>query len=302
MPTPRSIVPWTSPARPLVVAARIVLFLVLACCFLPDLARAQANPGDPLFCQPNEGITFLIVNGGNGVFTSDADCYGNNIANDTDTTIATSQGGTLTKTSTPSAANYRYTPPTVGFTGLDTFPITVTTSWNAAGGPGQGGTSAPGSPATMTITLNVIPATVNLSVPVSSAPLVPVPTGSVSGCSAPGNSGQGPTAAAVYGCITRIKAGAVGPTHGTLVANGNTLLYTPAPGYLGADTFSYQAQGVNNDGSNALNSGEVTVQVSVSIVATPLPSTVSLSLMGLTGLGLFTMWRRRRTAASQVSV
>ena len=32
------------------------------------------NHGDPLFCQPNEGTTFLITNGG-GVFTVNSDCY-----------------------------------------------------------------------------------------------------------------------------------------------------------------------------------------------------------------------------------
>jgi hypothetical protein len=35
------------------------------------------NPGDPLFCQPQEGTTYIINNSGSGTFTADPDCYGN---------------------------------------------------------------------------------------------------------------------------------------------------------------------------------------------------------------------------------
>jgi len=37
----------------------------------------SAKPGDPLFCNPNEGAAALIVNGNVGVFTVNTDCYGN---------------------------------------------------------------------------------------------------------------------------------------------------------------------------------------------------------------------------------
>src|ERR1035438_10643564 len=67
---------------------RVTLLLALAC-----LVCTAQNPGDPLFCQPQEGTTFLIVNGGAGVFTVDPDCYNNNANNDTTLTIATGQGG-----------------------------------------------------------------------------------------------------------------------------------------------------------------------------------------------------------------
>jgi hypothetical protein len=268
--------------------ARIALTIVLMAGFLTataSTASAQANPGDPLFCQPDEGLSFLIVNGGAGVFTADPDCYGNNANNDTTLTITTSQGGTLNGTRTPSAINYIYTPPTPNFTGLDTFSIPVTTSWNSTGGPGSaGGThlSRPGGPETLTVTLNVIPATTTLAV-TGVATLVPVPAGSITGCGAQGNPGQGPPASAVPGCITRIQQGGAGPSHGTLTVSGTTIRYTPTAGYTGPDTFSYQALGVNTDGLTALDSGNVTVQVTVS--AAPV-ATASVPALGTWGMAL----------------
>ena len=70
------------------------------------------NPGDPLFCQPNEGTTFLIVNGGGGVFTANSDCFGGNTANNTHLTISTGNNGLLSGTNTASSTNYLYLPPT----------------------------------------------------------------------------------------------------------------------------------------------------------------------------------------------
>jgi hypothetical protein len=268
--------------------ARIALTIVSMAAFLvatASTASAQANPGDPLYCQPDEGLSFLIVNGGAGVFTADSDCYGSNTNNDTTLTIATSQGGTLNGTRTPGSINYIYTPPTPSFTGLDTFSIPVTTSWNSTGGPGSaGGThlARPGGPDTVTVTLNVIPATTTLAVQ-GAATLVPVPAGSITGCGAQGNPGQGPSASAVSGCITRIQHGGVAPSHGTLAVSGTTIRYTPTAGYTGTDTFSYQALGVNTDGADALNSGNVTVQVTVSAAPS---TTASVPALGTWGMAL----------------
>ena len=242
--------------------ARIFALVCLAWTLAPRVLAAgpSPNPGDPLFCQPQEGTTFLIVNGGAGVFSADADCYNDNTANDTTLSITTTQGGMLTGTRSTGAINYLYTPPTPTFTGLDTFTIPVTTVWNGAGGTGSaGGTVRPGGPATMTVTLNVLPASVTL---VANGPtLVAVPAGSVSSCTAVGNSGLGPAAGAVVGCVTGIQKGLVAPSHGALSTSGNTLLYTPTTGYSGSDTFTYQAVGVNTDGSSSLDSGEITVSV-----------------------------------------
>jgi hypothetical protein len=247
---------------------RTILPMAALIAAMASTASAQANPGDPLYCRPNEGVQFLIVNGGAGVFTVNSDCYSNNINNDTTTSIATGQGGTLTLTRASGNGNYTYTPPTPTFVGLDTFSIPVTTVWNAAGGVGSaGGSASPGGPATLNITLNVIPSTTTLAVP-GVATLVPVPAGSIGGCTVGGNSSLGPAPGAQYGCITGVKRGGTAPGHGTLSTSGNTILYTPAAGYSGPDTFSYQAEGVNADGSTALNSGNVTVQVTTIAVLT----------------------------------
>jgi hypothetical protein len=260
-------------------------------------ALAVTNLGDPLFCQPQEGTTYLIVNGGAGVFTADADCYGNNLANITATSIATTQGGLLTLT--PGTGNYTYAPPTPNFTGLDTFQITVTTVWNSAGGTGSaGGTSRPGGPATLTVTLNVLPATMTLFAPANVTSLVPVPMGAVTGCSPVGNPGQGPLPGVVYGCVTAVVRGAVAPSNGTLVRSGNTLAYTPNGQTFVRDTFSIQVLGVNNDGSTALNSGEITVTTTNVPPPTPAPSTVILVFLGLAAVGAVHAMRNRQQSAA----
>jgi hypothetical protein len=267
-------------------AARTARSIVAVASFLAAMASTASaqspNLGDPLFCQPQEGVGFLIVNGGAGVFTADADCYNNNTNNDTALTITTSQGGTLNGTRAAENINYVYTPPTPTFTGLDTFSIPVTTVWDGAGGTGSaGGTARPGGPATLTVTLNVLPSTTTLVVP-GVATLVPLPAGSISGCGAQGNSGIGPPAGAISGCTTALGLGAFRfPTtattsHGSVSNSGNALRYTPTAGYTGPDAFTYQVFGVNTDGTTNLNSGNVTVQVTVDpplviTLASPLP-------------------------------
>ena len=184
---------------------------ILGICATGAFAR---NPGDPLFCQPQEGTTYLITNGGTGVFTADADCFANNPNNNTSLFI-TSAHGTLVGTNAPGGTDYVYNPTTGTFVGLDTFSIPVTTVWNSAGGTGSaGGTARPGGPATLNVTLNVIPGSVMFQ-DVRNLPfLLPVPAGSVTGCTPPGNAGRGPSATDVVGCITQIATGfgAISPT------------------------------------------------------------------------------------------
>lgn len=247
---------------------RAAVLLAVVCLGTASLAYGQ-NPGDPLFCRPNEGTTFLIVNGGAGVFTADPDCYGSNANNDTTLSIITSQGGSLAGTRAGSI-NYIYTPPNPTYTGLDTFQIPVTTCWNNAGGTcSTAGTASPGGPITLTITLNVIPATTTLTV-LGVATSVPIPAGSVASCGAQGNDGNGPPAGAISGCTTAIGLGvfrspaSATTAHGTVANSGTTLLlYTPTAGYVGSDTFTYQVFGVNTDGIAALDSGNVSMQVTV---------------------------------------
>jgi len=284
--------------------ARVCLLLAVSGFLAHNMAYAgpgiAPNPGDPLYCQPNEGTTFLIVNGGAGVFTVDQDCFNNTISTNTTLTITTGQGGTLNGTNLSSNTTYVYTPPSPTFTGLDTFSIAVTTVYNGAGGPGStGGSSMPGGPATLNITLNVIPSTATLNVPFGVPTAVLVPAGSVTGCTAPGNPGLGPTPSAVVGCVTAITkclfcTETIAPSHGTLTTSGNSLLYTPNVGYSGPDTFTYQAEGVNTDGNTALDSSNVTVTVTVPVSTTPVPSSLLLMLAGLAITGLFFASRKFR--------
>jgi Big-like domain-containing protein len=277
----------------------VCLLVAVASLGTLNIAHAQANPGDPLFCQPVEGTTFLIVNGGTGIFSAHGDCYGNDPSLDTDTTIPTSQGGTMTKT--PGTLNYTYTPPSPTFTGLDTFPLHVLYSYNKVGGIGSAGGSAfPGTATTLTITLNVIPSSVTLAVP-STPTLITLPASAVSGCSPVGDGQNGPLPGAIYGCITAIQAGSVSPAHGTLVVSATSIQYTPTSGYTGPDTFTYRAEGVDNNGTVRLNSGDVTVHVTVSAaggstgaVATPALGTWMMLLLcaGMLLLGVKAAARR----------
>jgi hypothetical protein len=285
-------------------AAALGLGVMVVNAALAGNAQATpSNPGDPLFCQPNEGAAFLITNGGSGVFTADPDCYGNNSSNDTQLSIATGQGGSLTGTVSPQGINYLYAPPTPTFTGLDTFSIGVTTVWNSAGGTGSaGGSGRPGGPATLNITLNVIPGTTTLNVPENTPIDVPVPLGAITGCKNEGNPGQGPGPTAVVGCITAIGLGPFNiPTsettaHGHLAKDGNTVKYTPDANFTGMDTFTYDAFGVNTDGSTALDSGPVTVDVVIAAPVIGVAEPASMWFVGLAGLAAVRVQRKRKSS------
>ena len=267
------------------------LGLAASLCLATPAAFAATNPGDPLFCKPQEGVGFLIVNGGAGVFTADPDCYGYNVNNDTDLTISTAQGGTMTGTVTGTGIDYVYTPPTPGFTGTDTFNINVTTVYNGAGGTGSaGGTSnSSAGPATLTVTLNVLPATTTLTAGTGEPTTLPIPSGFITNCTPPGNPGLGPAPGAVTGCVTGLSTttgATVTTSHGTLSPSGSTIAYTPNPGYIGPDSFTYYVTGVNTDGSKALSSGAVTMNVTVALpVPTLSPWAIAMMIAGLLLIG-----------------
>ncbi len=58
---------------------------------------------------------------------------------------------------------------------------------------------------------------------------------------------------------------ATAPAHGTATVSGGQVLYTPAPGFFGADSFQYTA----SDGNGSTATATVTVQVNASVTANP---------------------------------
>jgi hypothetical protein len=123
--------------------------------------------------------------------------------------------------------------PTTGYAGPDSLSYTAT---------GPGGTSAPA-----TITINVVG---------TSAPTV--------AARAVATGFQTPVAidlaTSVSGNFTRVSIVAP-PGHGTAVLNGTVVTYTPATGFVGTDTFTYNATGPGG------TSAAATVTITVS--ATP---------------------------------
>jgi uncharacterized protein with beta-barrel porin domain len=263
----------------------VVLTVLTAALALPGIGGTTAfanNPGDPLFCQPQEGVGYLITNSGSDVWTVDSDCFANfnpgvPATLTSQATITTTQGGTLTLTVTPSGGNYVYTPPTASFVGVDSFSFTVTTEWNSAGGTGSGpgNTTSHGGPFTFTgssaIQLNVLNATDSMTGLKNTTVAVPLPASSIAGPCTVGNLVVGPAAGAITGCVTAVSnlppSGfplSLEPSHGTLSRTGSTgLSYTPTAGYYGLDTFNAFALGANTDGPTALSSGQITYTVAV---------------------------------------
>ncbi|WP_199229142.1 putative Ig domain-containing protein [Caulobacter endophyticus] len=138
-------------------------------------------------------------------------------------------------TATVSGLDVTYVP-TENFFGTDTFTYTAT---------GDGGVSGP---ATVTVTVNP------LAVPTQSAQTLTV------------LAGQSVTLAATQGAtgspFTGVAVGTA-PTKGTAVVNGETIVYTPATGFSGSDSFTYR---INNPfGSSA--------PVPVTVTVNPAPLT-----------------------------
>jgi hypothetical protein len=107
--------------------------------------------------------------------------------------------------------------PAPGYYGADSFTYTAT---------GPGGTSAS--------------ATVSLTVVTPAAPTVAGKSGVAVAYNSAG------TAVDLSGAITGVHSSialASGPAHGTTSVSGDTITYTPAPGYYGADSFTYTATG-----------------------------------------------------------
>jgi hypothetical protein len=237
---------------------------------------ATPNPGDPLYCQSNEGATFLIVNGTTGVFTTATDCYSSLTDFDNNNVTVQPTQGTLTS---DGAGDYVYVTTNPNYTGLDTFSVHVDTSTGSPGGPGNFG----GGAGTVVVTLNVLPSTIAATTTAGTAVQIPLPAGSVTPC--PGT----------FGCPTTGQLGTIHPAHGTMTFSGMNGTYTPTAGYAGTDTFNIQVLGLDADGGTALNSGNITVTVTVGQPAVPALGT--WGMIALAGLLLLAGLRRMRTRA-----
>jgi hypothetical protein len=310
-------------SRSRMLSCRFLLWLCIAAWPLlaGPAAFANDNTDNQLRCRPNFGINFLINNGAtspSNVFRAHWFCFDTfltqtdkNTINLGENQINTTQGGQLNLvapiTQTAQNAIYAYTPPSPGFTGLDTFTFHVLTVYNDEGGPGsQGGTRFPGGPADLTITLNVLPAVTTMTAASDSGPVnVPIPAGSISGCQADqGNPGEGTPPGIITGCVAGgsenpdfivTPADAprpAQPQHGTLTqVTPTTLQYTPDPGYLGPDSFGYYALGMNTQdipraGFFGLYTGPITMNVMVVPAAPTLsPWAIALLAAGLLLIG-----------------
>jgi autotransporter-associated beta strand protein len=149
-----------------------------------------------------------------------------------------------------SNGSFLYTP-TAGYTGTDSFTYQANDGLVSS------------TAATVTITVNPLPVVVNESyVTDQGLALNVAPPGVLLGATAGGS-------------VTAILV--TGPAHGSVALNPNgSFLYTPAAGYSGTDSFTYQA----NDG--LVNSNTATVSITVN----PLPAVVDESYITDQGLAL----------------
>ncbi|MDO6415097.1 Ig-like domain-containing protein [Sphingomonas sp. BIUV-7] len=134
--------------------------------------------------------------------------------------------------------------PTSGYFGADSFSYTAT---------GPGGTSAP--------------ATVSVTVAAPAAP-----TAAARSVSAAHNTA---TAIDLSGSISGVHTGTAvvgSPAHGTTSVSGDIVTYTPANGYIGADSFTYNATGPGGTSSAA------TVSITVAAPAAPVTAAQSVAV------------------------
>ncbi len=143
-----------------------------------------------------------------------------------------------------SGANLTYIP-AANYNGPDSFQYTVTDS-------GDGSDPALTSDVA-TVSIDVTP--VN-DKPTADAKSVATSENVPVGITLSGSDVETPAASLVFAITTQ-------PLHGTLAVNGTQVVYTPAIGYSGADSFSYTVTD-NGDGASAeLTSDEVIVSINV---------------------------------------
>ncbi|MFC5742326.1 Ig-like domain-containing protein [Dyella tabacisoli] len=156
-----------------------------------------------------------------------------NITGSAATSVAVA-GAAAHGTATASGTSITYTP-AVGYSGSDSFTYTAS---NVTG------TSAP---ATVTIT-------VSPQIPVAGAVSITVLE----------NTSNDPVTLALSGGVATSVAIAGAASHGTAVASGTSITYTPSNGYTGSDSFTYTA--TNAGGTSAPATVTVTVNPLVPVV------------------------------------
>jgi P-type conjugative transfer protein TrbJ len=159
-----------------------------------------------------------------------------------------------------SSASVTYTPAS-GYAGTDSFTYDVT---------GPGGTSAP---ATISVTVQAPPA----------------PSASNGAITTPYNT----TASTTLIGLGVISTYAIvsGPSHGSVSLSGSTATYTPAAGYIGADSFTFRVTGPGGASTPA------TITVSVGAPAAPVASNGTITTaydtpvsMTLSASGVVSSW------------
>ncbi|MFG6489634.1 putative Ig domain-containing protein [Roseateles sp. BYS78W] len=143
-----------------------------------------------------------------------------------------------------SGTTVTYTP-SAGYSGVDSFTYTATNA---------GGTSG-----TATVSITVTPQT---------------PTVSAVSATVAYNSSSNTITLSLGGGAATSVAVATAATHGTATASGTSISYTPSPGYIGTDSFTYTA--TNAGGTSSPATVNLTVNPSVP-VAGPVATTVAFN-------------------------
>lgn len=130
--------------------------------------------------------------------------------------------------------------PAAGYVGSDTFTYFAS---------GPGGTS--------------VSAAISISV------VAAAPTASPINVTVPANTNATPIVALISGNVTSLAIASM-PSHGSVIVNGDLMMYSPTNGYVGNDTFTYTATGIGGTSAPAT--------VSITIAAPPVISPISITV------------------------
>lgn len=174
----------------------------------------------------------------------------------TASTVAVSSAP-LHGSTTISGTSILYTPAS-GYAGTDSLSYTASNS---------GGTSA-----AAIVTITVTP---------------PAPTVANVSASVVANSSNNPVTLAITGAASSVAV-ETAPSHGTATVSGTTILYTPADGYTGTDSFTYTA--TNSGGTSSAAAANITVtapavvptvtNISAAVAANSDGNTLTLAITG----------------------